>query len=71
MNSFIFSKRGIAKGKQEPILVHIPIEWVKALDGLVANKFYANRNEAIRMAIHDLIQSHSGLKFKNKEGKEQ
>ena len=37
------------------VLVRVPEAHVKILDELVAQKFYPNRNEAIRFAIRDLV----------------
>jgi len=39
------------------ITLYLPESYIKALDQLVAEKFYPNRAEAIRFAIHDLINS--------------
>ena len=39
-------------------MVYIPETDVEGLDQLVANKQYANRNEAIRFAIKDLLIHH-------------
>jgi len=35
--------------------VYLPEPYVRALDWLVNEKYYPNRNEAIRMAIRDLL----------------
>lgn len=37
------------------ITLLVPEHYLKALDELVKKKFYPNRSEAIRMAIHDMI----------------
>ncbi|MEM2119392.1 MAG: ribbon-helix-helix domain-containing protein [Candidatus Bathyarchaeia archaeon] len=37
------------------ITLYLPETYIKALDHLVTEKFYPNRAEAIRVAIHDLI----------------
>ena len=37
------------------ITVHLPEPYIKALDRLVAEKYYPNRAEAIRVAIRDLL----------------
>lgn len=39
----------------KPILLRIPEAHIEALDKLVSEGFYPNRNEAIRFAIHDLL----------------
>ena len=39
------------------ITLYLPETYIKALDQLVAEHFYPNRAEAIRFAIHDLINS--------------
>ena len=39
----------------KPILLHLPKPWVKALDKLIDQKYYPNRNEAIRTAVRDLL----------------
>ena len=37
------------------ITLYLPETYIKALDQLVVERFYPNRAEAIRIAIHDLI----------------
>lgn len=37
------------------ITVHLPEVYIKALDGLVDEKMYPNRSEAIRTAVRDLL----------------
>ena len=37
------------------ITLHLPEPYIKALDQLVADKYYPNRAEAIRVAIRDLL----------------
>lgn len=39
------------------ITLYLPETYIKALDQLVAERFYPNRAEAIRFAIRDLINS--------------
>ncbi len=39
------------------ITLYLPETYLKALDQLVTEHFYPNRAEAIRFAIHDLINS--------------
>lgn len=43
------------------ITLYLPEPYIKALDRLVKRKMYPNRAEAIRFAIHDLINSEGGL----------
>jgi Arc/MetJ-type ribon-helix-helix transcriptional regulator len=38
-----------------PVTVYLPDVYIEALDQLVRRRLYANRAEAIRMAIRDLI----------------
>ncbi len=38
------------------ISLYVPEPYLKAIDDLVKMGFYPNRAEAIRMAIHDLLQ---------------
>lgn len=37
------------------ITLYLPEPYIKALDSLVDSRYYPNRAEAIRVAIHDLI----------------
>lgn len=37
------------------LTLYLPVPWIKALDELVAAKLYANRTDAIRMAVRDLL----------------
>jgi len=37
------------------ITLYLPEPYIKALDQLVNERFYPNRAEAIRVAIHDMI----------------
>jgi Arc/MetJ-type ribon-helix-helix transcriptional regulator len=39
------------------ITLHLPEPYLKELDQLVKNKYYPNRSEAIRFAVHDLLIS--------------
>lgn len=41
--------------------VHFPRTWIEALDALVEAGFYANRAEAIRAAVRDLLVSESKI----------
>lgn len=41
--------------KMRPVTVYLPDVYIEALDQLVRRRLYANRAEAIRMAIRDLI----------------
>jgi antitoxin ParD1/3/4 len=38
------------------VTVHLPEAYVEAIDELVKRKVYANRAEAIRMAVRDLLR---------------
>ena len=38
------------------ITLHLPIHYIKALDGLVKDGYYPNRAEAIRTAVRDLLK---------------
>ncbi len=44
------------------VSLYLPEGYIKQLDQLVEEKFYPNRNEAIRMAVRDLINSEGFLK---------
>jgi len=37
------------------VTVHLPEQYIEALDDLVKKKLYPNRAEAIRMAVRDFI----------------
>ncbi|MCW4014879.1 MAG: ribbon-helix-helix domain-containing protein [Candidatus Bathyarchaeota archaeon] len=37
------------------ITLHLPEQYIRALDRLVDEKFYPNRAEAIRTAVRDLL----------------
>jgi len=37
------------------ITLHLPEPYIKELDRLVKEKYYPNRAEAIRVAVHDLL----------------
>ena len=39
--------------------VHLPEPWIRQLQRLVDRGYFANRAEAIRMAIRDLLQQHA------------
>jgi len=47
--------------KMKPVTVHLSDPYIKALDELVRRKLYANRAEAIRMAVRDLLKNHNIL----------
>lgn len=38
------------------ITLYLPEPYIRALDGLVKEKFYPNRAEAIRAAVRDLLK---------------
>ncbi len=38
------------------ITLYLPEPYIKALDGLVNERFYPNRAEAIRVAVRDLLK---------------
>lgn len=38
------------------ITLYLPEPYIKALDGLVSERFYPNRAEAIRVAVRDLLK---------------
>jgi Predicted transcriptional regulators containing the CopG/Arc/MetJ DNA-binding domain and a metal-binding domain len=44
--------------KMKQFSIQLPLKMVRALDEIVQMELYASRNEAIRMAIHDLIMEH-------------
>jgi len=44
--------------------VHLPERWIKRLQRLVDQGYFANRAEAIRMAIRDLLQQHASPKHR-------
>ena len=37
------------------ITLYLPEPYIKALDGLVDDRYYPNRAEAIRVAVRDLL----------------
>jgi Arc/MetJ-type ribon-helix-helix transcriptional regulator len=37
------------------ITIHLPEPYIKDLDGLVEDRLYPNRAEAIRVAVRDLL----------------
>ena len=41
------------------VLIQLPRRWIRDLDDLVDRKLYANRNEAIRAAVRDLLREES------------
>ena len=38
------------------ITLYLPEPYIRALDGLVEERFYPNRAEAIRVAVRDLLK---------------
>lgn len=44
------------------ITVYLPEAYIKALDGLVGDKKYPNRAEAIRMAVRDMLHREGKLR---------
>lgn len=38
------------------ITLFLPVPWIKQLDGLVADKKYADRADVIRAAVRDLLK---------------
>ena len=38
------------------ITLYLPEPYIKALDGLVSERYYPNRAEAIRVAVRDLLK---------------
>ncbi len=38
------------------ITLYLPEPYIKALDGLVGERYYPNRAEAIRAAVRDLLK---------------
>jgi len=42
------------------ITVHLPKPYLEAIDELVRRRFYANRSEAIRIAVRDFILNEMG-----------
>ena len=51
-------------GRVQGVYVRLPVSYVTALDRLVGQKMYANRCEAIRMAIRDLLLDEAWRKKK-------
>jgi antitoxin ParD1/3/4 len=43
------------------VLVQLPEAYIEGLDNLVSKHFYPNRNEAIRMAVRDLLKLHGEI----------
>jgi len=50
------NRRRFEGGHMRPIVVHLPKGAIEKLDLLVQHQLYANRNEAIRYAVNDLIK---------------
>jgi len=48
-------QRALEGDELKLITLYVPETYLKALDQLVDERFYPNRAEAIRVAIHDLI----------------
>lgn len=46
----------------KPHLLWLPPGYIKRLDELINEKWYPNRNEAIRVAIRDLFKFHENVK---------
>lgn len=51
---------------EKQLSLYLPTEQVKALDALVKGGFYKSRNEAIRIAVRDLINGELWLLFQRK-----
>ena len=51
-------------GRVQGVYVRLPVSYVTALDRLVGQKMYANRCEAIRMAVRDLLLDEAWRKKK-------
>jgi len=47
------------------ITLHLPEPYIQALDRLVKEKYYPNRAEAIRVAVHDLLSVEAWSKKHN------
>jgi len=47
--------------------LYLPEPYIKALDGLVEQKLYPNRAEAIRFALHDFLDAYGLLRSLAKE----
>jgi len=50
------------------ITLYLPESYIKALDQLVTEHFYPHRAEAIRTAIHDLLDSHGRFNIEKFQG---
>ena len=46
-------------GNMRLITLHLPKEWIQELDELVRRRLYANRSQAIRTAVRDLLLEES------------
>ena len=53
------------------ITVHLPEQYIQALDELVKRKRYPNRAEAIRMAIRDFLNEEFAIIYKEDERKKE
>jgi len=51
------------------ITLYLPEPYIEALDRLVNKKFYPNRAEAIRSAIHDLLRDEFWIVEKKRQKK--
>lgn len=50
------------------ITLHLPESYIKDLDGLVDERFYPNRAEAIRIAVRDMLVNEVWEKKRSSEG---
>jgi Arc/MetJ-type ribon-helix-helix transcriptional regulator len=55
INSKIAFHHALEGDELKLITLYVPETYLRALDQLVDERFYPNRAEAIRVAIHDLI----------------
>ena len=54
------------KSGMKQIDFKIPESYLKSLDDLVEKGFYANRAEAMRTAIMDLLKKHGDFKYEQR-----
>jgi antitoxin ParD1/3/4 len=52
--------------KMKLITLYLPETYIKLLDQLVAERFYPNRAEAIRVAVRQLLSEHGCFRLKEK-----
>jgi len=52
-------KNGKPRAHMKALLLYLPERHISDLDNLVDRKLYANRNEAIRAAVRDLLVNES------------